>query len=52
MPDFRKVKALFHEAMGKTDSERRAFLDQACGTDLDLKRAVEGLLGVHASFSA
>jgi serine/threonine protein kinase/predicted Zn-dependent protease len=39
---------IFISALGKSPSERQAYLDQVCGTNLDLRRHIEGLLEVNA----
>jgi tetratricopeptide (TPR) repeat protein len=38
---------LFHAAVAKPSTERTAFLDQACGADMELRRRVEVLLRAH-----
>ncbi|HQR09392.1 MAG TPA: serine/threonine-protein kinase [Gemmatales bacterium] len=41
-------ESLFHAALAKTSSvERTAFLDEACGTDLELRHQIESLLEAH-----
>lgn len=43
-------ESLFHAALAKTiPAERAAFLDEACGTDLDLRRQIDALLEAHHS---
>lgn len=45
-------ESIFHAALAKTiPAERAAFLDEACGTDLDLRRQIEALLEAHHSTS-
>ena len=45
-PDrFRQIDALFDAALELPDSERGAWLDQACGTDTGLRSEVDALLG-------
>ena len=39
-----RAKAIFSEALEKTDSERQAFLDEACGKDTQLRAEVEAFL--------
>lgn len=38
------VKAIVYEALERTPSERTAYLDGACGNDMDMRREVESLL--------
>jgi len=40
---------LFHEALSKPPQDRAAYLDQACGPDLELRRSLERLLASHAA---
>jgi tetratricopeptide (TPR) repeat protein len=42
-----QVKALFLAAAEKVPAERAAFLDEACGSDAELRRRVEQLLDAH-----
>ncbi|HEX6649414.1 MAG TPA: serine/threonine-protein kinase, partial [Pyrinomonadaceae bacterium] len=44
MPDRRKVDELFEAALDRRPSERAAFLEEACGSDRDLRREVEQML--------
>ncbi|MEZ4455372.1 MAG: serine/threonine-protein kinase [Gemmatimonadales bacterium] len=41
---FRQVDAIFDAALDRPESERAAFLDQACGDDAELRRQVEEML--------
>src|SRR6516162_5735166 len=41
---WQRVEELYHAALGRGESERPAFLDQACGGDEALRREVESLL--------
>jgi tetratricopeptide (TPR) repeat protein len=42
------LKAIFTEALQRSPGpSRRAYLDEACGTDADLRRRVETLLAAH-----
>ena len=41
---FRKVEALYHDALEHMPAHRSAFLAEACGGDEELKREVESLL--------
>jgi serine/threonine protein kinase len=41
------LEAIFLAAVGKPSGERSAYLDEACGGDLDLRRRVEQLLSAH-----
>src|SRR6516165_6585638 len=40
-------ESIFAEALGKTDQERAAFLDQHCQDDVELRRRLEALLKAH-----
>lgn len=42
--DWKQVKAIFHEALRQEPGERDAFLDTACGGDIELRIEVESLL--------
>ncbi len=41
---WRKLEALFHEAMRHAPETRTAFLDDTCGSDPDMRRQIESLL--------
>ncbi len=41
---YQAVRELFHQALGRDEGDRRAFLDQACRDDRGLRAEVEGLL--------
>jgi serine/threonine protein kinase/tetratricopeptide (TPR) repeat protein len=41
---WRQIESIFAEAVEVAPSDRAAFLDRACGGDLDLRREVESLL--------
>jgi serine/threonine protein kinase/tetratricopeptide (TPR) repeat protein len=41
---WRRIEELYHAAMARPDSERAAFLNQACGDDESLRRKVESLI--------
>src|SRR5262249_47383 len=41
------IETVFAAAAQKAQSERAAFLDEACGADAELRRKVERLLKVH-----
>jgi serine/threonine-protein kinase len=46
MPDrWRQVEDLYHRAIERENSERSAFLAEACAGDEALRREVESLLG-------
>lgn len=46
-PDrWRKVDELFEAALDREPSDRAAFLDQACGSDRELRREVEKMLDI------
>jgi hypothetical protein len=44
---WRRVSALFHEALTRDPSSRGAFLDDACAGDRGLRAEVENLLAAH-----
>jgi predicted ATPase/serine/threonine protein kinase len=44
---YRRAGDLFHEALAMDSGRRDAFLDNACGGDLDLRREVTSLLDAH-----
>src|ERR1044071_6021583 len=48
---WKKVEQLFHSAVRRDAQQRDAFLDGACGDDLDLRREVESLLAEDESGS-
>ena len=39
-----RVKGLFQQALDRRPAERQRFVDEACGTDGELRREVESLL--------
>ncbi len=41
---WREIERLYHAALGRPESERRAFLEETCGGDETLRRQVESLL--------
>src|SRR3984893_15208425 len=41
---WRRLEALFHQALELNTEARAAFLDQNCGTDTELRKELEGLL--------
>jgi predicted ATPase/tRNA A-37 threonylcarbamoyl transferase component Bud32 len=45
--DWKKIRDVFEQALDLAPSPRAAFLDEACGRDLDLRREVEAMLEVH-----
>ncbi len=45
---WREVEELFESALERRPEERAAFLDQACGTDAELRREIESLLSADA----
>jgi serine/threonine protein kinase/tetratricopeptide (TPR) repeat protein len=47
--EFQRVKEVFLAALEKDAAGRPAFLAEACGSDADLRRQVDGLLAQHAS---
>ena len=48
---WQRLKEIFDAALDKTDSERTAFLDEACQSDPELRREVESLLKSQGSDS-
>ncbi len=44
---WRRIEDLLDEALERPDGERRAFLDQACGHDPELREQMEALLTAH-----
>lgn len=46
-PAHARAKALFLAALSKPAADRRAFLAEACGTDVELRQDVESLLAHH-----
>lgn len=49
--EWEKIKELFGAALERDPSERAAFLQAACGTDLSLRQEVESLIQAHESGS-
>src|SRR5262245_48122544 len=48
MTEISPAEAIFFAALEKVDpAERAAYLDEACGGDLDLRRRVDWLLAAH-----
>jgi serine/threonine protein kinase len=49
-PDrWHRIEALYHSALERDPAARNAFLDGACGNDLDLRREIESLLAADAT---
>lgn len=48
---WQQLKGLFEAAMEKENSARAAYLDEACGTDQDLRREVQALLDSYGEGS-
>src|SRR5262245_39043092 len=44
---WQQVTALFHSAFEYQPAQRAAFLNDACGSDQELRREVEALIGSH-----
>ncbi|MEZ4698459.1 MAG: serine/threonine-protein kinase [Rhodothermales bacterium] len=42
-----RIADIFHEALELTGDERAAFIDEACGGDLEVRREVEAMLDAH-----
>ena len=49
---WQRAKDAFQAALTRGPETRRAFLDEACGTDIELRREVESLLAAHAEAGA
>ena len=45
---WRQIDGLFHAASSRAPHERAAFLDEACGSDKELRREVESLLAADS----
>ena len=43
-----RLRTLFAEAIERPQAERDAFVDDACGSDTDLRSELRALLAVHA----
>src|SRR5262245_33946675 len=53
MPDrWRKIEAIFQDALRREPAERGRFLEQACADDQSLRKEIEGLLASHKTASA
>jgi serine/threonine protein kinase len=49
-PDrWRRIEEIFHAALDRAPEDRGPFLDQACGTDTELRAEVESLLAENVS---
>jgi serine/threonine-protein kinase len=49
-PDrWREVERLCHETLDRPPGERHAFLEVACGADVDLRREVDSLIGLESA---
>jgi hypothetical protein len=46
---FERLESLYHAARRRPAEERGAFLTEACGSDQELRREIESLLGQHAA---
>jgi len=46
--DFRRIRQVFESALSRPESERRAYVVQACGTDTLVLREVERMLAAEA----
>ena len=44
---WRQITGVFHEALAREMADRDAFVDGACGNDLDLRSGVDELLAAH-----
>jgi eukaryotic-like serine/threonine-protein kinase len=49
---WRQVEEIYHAVLDRSDSQRMAFLDQACGSDSPLRKQVERLLKAHVRAGA
>ena len=48
MTEMSSAETVFFAALAKVDpAERAAYLNEACGTDTDLRRCVDRLLAAH-----
>ena len=47
-PGWSRIKELFQAAVERAPADRDVFLEDACGTERELKREVESLLTAHA----
>ena len=47
--EWNQVVELFHAALERSGDQRVVLLDQVCGTQTTLRKAVEGLLEQHES---
>jgi predicted ATPase len=45
--DWKRVRAVFEQALTHAPSERQSLLDEACGNDIGVRREVEALLAAH-----
>ena len=43
--DWKRIKSLLGEALDRPVADRPAFLDEVCGSDLNLRAEIERLLG-------
>jgi len=48
VPDWQKVKDIYHDALNLPENERVAFLAQACAGEAELRHEVESLLNARA----
>src|SRR5689334_2539756 len=46
-PNWDRLQDIYHEALAKPESERRAFVENACAGDLDLLRQINLLLNAN-----
>ncbi|MBC7929532.1 MAG: hypothetical protein H7Z38_03095, partial [Rubrivivax sp.] len=44
---WQRIKELFHAAIERAPAERRAFLDEACAGDAQMRTEVETLVAAH-----
>lgn len=44
---WQQVEDIFHAALERAPSERAAFLDEACGSDVELRADVESIIAAH-----
>mgnify|MGYP000985159904 CR=1 FL=1 len=47
MNELQRIKPIFEQALDRKGEDRRAYLDEACGTEPLLRRKVEALLQAH-----
>ncbi len=46
-PDWERVREIFDGALAREGQERRGYVEQACGDDLELRSELQSLLAAH-----